>query len=298
VFQQREGVVAVRGVWTPRVGEPPPVDLEIVWWSAVTGKVTRRTLPKNKPFTPQRYGTLGDAHIVDGGAVFQATRSEPVHFFRDDGKKDETFTMPQNVYSLANAARIGDRWLLATFSSGTARLTFSEANGDKWTTKIWRLDEGAVLQLVDIAKKPYVAFHVSVGALPTMYTVGLVPLDTIGDDPPAGVIIPPSAADVACDAQASTYRATASTLTPGSRGLQAHIDMPDKTSVDSGSYERLAHPTSAGGYCASVYHLSNDTYVFAEPKGFSGVRFKRVPDPKDATKTTTVSEPLACTPKP
>ena len=295
VLRTPDGVVAVRALSVPGSGDPGPVDLEVVWWSASTGRVSRRSLPKVKPFVVPRLATIGQAHLVDGGLVFQSVSGEPVHFFRDDGhgRGDESVTIPKGTL-VASMVRAGDRWVIPELSNGSARLTVSE-DGASWTTKAWRLDEGAAMSLVSLGGRPHIGFAVSVGALPSFYTTVLVPLDAIPDDPPEAVTVARGPADAACDAAAGTYR-EAAPLTRGSRSLHVRTEEADKTISTESSSDQVAHPTSAGTLCTAAYRIKGaaDGYLYAEPKGFSGVRFRRVPDPNEPAKQSFLAEPLAC----
>jgi hypothetical protein len=297
VLREREGVVAVRASWAAKAGAAAPVDLDIAWWSASGVQVSRRALAKVERFTVPASGPIGEARVVDGGIVFQTMQGEPVQFFRTDGKKDETLALPTGI-GAARIARVGSRWILADFSHDSAVLTFSNDDGKTWTTKTWRLDDCARLELVQLRGAPHLGFR-TCGSRAAGYSVGLVPLDTIGDDPPAPLVIPPGPADAACDAQASTLR-TLWNETPGSRMLRVRVDGVGKEgSRPAYENERVSHPTAAGTHCTSTYRVgmydNAVVYVSAEPKGFSGVRFHEVENARDPSKSVWFMEPLSCT---
>jgi len=291
VFRGPDAFVAVRAAWTPRAGDAPPVDVSLAWWSARTGRVSRHALPGTK-LNVARSPSLGEARVVDGGVLYQAGENEPVHFLWDDGVKDETVTFPRGT-ALASVVRVGDHWVIPVLTSGSARLSFSDAATGKWTTKTWRLDEGSVMSIVKLGGKPHIGLHVSVGRLPTMYTVILVPLDSITDDPPTPVTVPPGPANATCDAAESTYH-PASQLTPGSQQVHVKIDGVEGATRFTGN--AIARPTLAGAYCAAAYvgDASGEAVVFREPQRYTGVLFQRKVDPKDPSHVGFMAKPLAC----
>ncbi len=69
------GMIAARYRFTPRTATGyRPVNVELAWWSAVTGQVHRSVLSHVKPFRVSRFQFSGTARIVDGGLVFRGRK--------------------------------------------------------------------------------------------------------------------------------------------------------------------------------------------------------------------------------
>ncbi len=288
-----DGVVAARYSFAPKsaTGVLNPVDVEIAWWSAATGRTSRHTLPKLKPFRVSSYGFSGTPQIVDGGLLFQPAYGEPVFFVRDSGKV-ETLTLPGGA-SLRNAERSGKRWVLADWDGTIAGLTWSDDNGTTWTQKSWGLDDGGSLQLTLLGTKP--ALSLSHTGSPNL----LFNLDgAIPDEPPAPVVMATSEVDTPCDAQAGRLRLTTN-IPYDRRNIRVRIEPTgaDKTPVQLTASLRVTHDTASGKSCTAAYMAggSQTAFVYPEAKGgWTGWRFIR--SPSKTTKTTFVAETLACAP--
>ncbi len=295
-----EGIVAARYSFAPKstTGTFNPVDVELAWWSAATGKVSRHTLAKMKPFKVSRYGFNGTPQIVDGGLLFQTAYGEPVHFIKEDGKV-ETLALP-SAGALRTALRAGKRWILSEWDRGLANLTWSDDNGATWTQRAWGLDEyGGSMQLTLLGTKP--AMTVAHPGMPTL----LFPLDgAIPDDPPAPVVATPSQSDTVCDAQAARGRITANIPFDRRGGLKMRIDpLPaekDKAPVLLNATTRVSHDTASGKPCTAAYLMSGaqTAFLYPEAKGaWSAWRFVRATAPAAPGKAPAYSaEPMTCAP--
>ncbi len=293
VFRQTDGVVAVR-ISAPS-GTTETQNVDVVGWSLATNKVTRKAIPNVKGLS--KWGSINAAHVVDGGLVLQVLHTDPVRFFRDDGK-EETFPAPPNV-ALTALVRAENRWIVPFFSSGTARLTVSDDAGKTWKTKTWRLDEWAAPSIGKLGGKTHLAVQpTTTSSTPNPTAMLLFPLDAIGDDPPAPVVIASGANDKACDANAATFRTT-QFMTADQRPVQIKVDEADKSTSTARAYQRLSHPSQGGALCTSAFQMSGSaaSFLYEDAKGFTGFRFKRQADPKDSSKWQTLAEPLTCTEK-
>ncbi|HEY8076316.1 MAG TPA: hypothetical protein VIF62_19455 [Labilithrix sp.] len=289
LFRQLDGVVAVRIAASSPTSETQNVD--VVGWSLATNKITRKSLPNVKGLG--KFGSIAAAHVVEGGLVVQVLYSDPVRFFRDDGK-EETFPAPSGI-SMSSVVRAENRWIVPMLSGGTAKLTFSDDAGKTWKTKIWRLDDWATPSLGKLGGKTHVAIQPTSMTTPNPTAMLLFSLDSIGDDPPTPVVIASGASDKACDASAATFR-TSLLMTSDQRPVQVKIEDADKSTATARAYVRLAHPSQGGALCTSAFQMSGSaaSFLYEDAKGFTGYRFKSQKDPKDSSKWQTVAEPLTC----
>jgi hypothetical protein len=293
-----DGVVAARYKYvTEPDGRRGPVDVELTWWSAATGKTHHHELTKLESFYVSSWSFTGTPQIVDGGLLFQPTYKGEAYFVHDDGKV-EKITIPSGT-SVRNAERVGKGWLLAESNTGSVELLWSSEGGKEWSRREWGLESTGTSLMALIDGKATVSF--SAGSLPTaLFTVGASP----ANDPPPPVVIDAAAVSGACDAHAATLRAT-SYVPSDERRFRARMDaakddpQPTRLSI----YQRVTHSTASGSICTSAYILtgyspktydSETAFLYPESKGLSGWWFRRVPDPKDATKRVVVAGPITC----
>jgi photosystem II stability/assembly factor-like uncharacterized protein len=289
-----DGVVAARYRFAPRTGGGGynPVDVELAWWSSVTGKTMHHTLPKVAAFRVSRYGFSGAPQIVDGGLLFQGASSDSAYFIHDDGKV-ETLPMPKNG-TVHEAELVKKRWLLADTEGPAVQISSSDDNGKTWKQTAWGLDNyyGTIgLQLLDNKTTVSFASNYASAAGHTL----LFPIDaTLADDPPAPIVIDATQnVDTPCDAKAGRHRFT--------QYIQSDR-RPLRISIDTGTFspsQRVLHDASGGKTCTSAYISTGYTskgyetaFVYPEANGtFTGWRFRR---PDDRNKTGMVAEPLTC----
>ena len=286
-----EGAVGARFSFQTKssTGTYNPVDIELTWFSYASGKVGHHTIAKHPAFRVASYGFTGDAQIVPGGLLYQATDGEPATFIHDDGKT-EPLPLPSRA-SVRNAMHAGTRWILSDSESGTVQIATSDDTGKTWKNKAWTLDESAPMALSLLGGKPMISINRS-GTPAALF--GLE--GTLPDDPPAPTVVDfDSSVANACDASAGTLR-TSQYLNPLQRQLKAKIDDGKKgTSQYSVSY-RMTHGLGTGKACTSAYKLSggdeDDLFVYADGATWTGWRFRR--DETDPKKTKPTMEPITC----
>jgi photosystem II stability/assembly factor-like uncharacterized protein len=133
--ERDNGMIAARYRFAARTAIGySPVNVEIAWWSALTGQVHHGVLPQVKPFRVSRFQLSGMARIVDGGLVFRGDDSDVIHFIHDDGK-DETLTSPAIAFD--EVWHSGKRWVVADSSSAVVALADSEDGGKTWMQRSW-----------------------------------------------------------------------------------------------------------------------------------------------------------------
>lgn len=293
-----DGVVAGRYSFLPRstTGTLNPVDVELGWWSAQTGKTSRHTLPKQPAFRVSRYGFSGTAQIVDGGLLYQTSYGEPVQFIQDDGRVG-ALAAPGGV-GLDYAARFGKRWMLAQWDGAQAMLWWSD-DGASWSSKAWGLDDGGSMSLTSIGGKPAIA--VQHGAL-TKLLFGAETPNT--DEPPVPTVVSTSRADVACDATRGKERFW-QFIPNAMRKMHARVasaDAKDAVVVDLTGGTRITHDTAAGGTCTAAYAVNGTNpktgaqengLVYLDASGWSGWRFRPGAEAKERK---TLAEPISCAP--
>jgi hypothetical protein len=287
-----DGVVAARYRFAPRstTGTYNPVDVELAWWSAVTGRTMHHTLPKVSPFRVSRYGFSGTPQIVDGGILFQGSQTDPAYFIHDDGKV-ETLTLPHGT-SVGQAERLAKRWVLADTMSAMVQISESDDNAKTWKQTAWGLGWGSI-GLVSIADKATVTFGSS-GTHAMLFPIEAA----LADDPPAPVVIDESSVTTACDAKAGRHRFTGY-IPSDARPIRVKIENTkgtDKWTTTLSPGNRVMHDAPGGRMCTSAYVLSGwdrgesqTMFVYPEANGaWSGWRFHR------ADKTGMVAEPMTC----
>jgi hypothetical protein len=181
-----------------------PVDVDLAWYSASTGKAHRVSLPKVKPFRVGRVAPSALHVIIDGGLMFMPLNGEsPIYFVRDDGKVT-TVARPvgPDAWGFSSGVKIGDRIVLAQPREEAIALVSSEDGGKTWSTKVWSV--GDFVSLVPLAGKPALAFGVNTPLLATEPN-GLLPFGALTADPPPIKRWNPQTIDgkgvVACSAQ-------------------------------------------------------------------------------------------------
>ncbi len=290
-----DGVVAARYRFAPRNGGGSynPVDVELAWWSAVTGRTQHHTLPKVNAFRVSRYGFSGTPQIVDGGLLFQGGTSDPAYFIHDDGKVD-TITLPKGA-GVSEAERLSKRWLLADSAGGMVQISASDDNAKTWNQTAWGLGWGT-LGLMSIADKATVSFG-SGGAHTLLFPVDAA----LPDDPPAPVVIDDSTVTTTCDAKAGRHRFS-SYISSDARPIRVKIDNvkgTDKWTTSMMPSNRVMHDAPGGKMCTSAYVLSGydhsesiTMFVYPDAGGtWTGWRFRR---PDDRNKSGMIAEPLTC----
>ena len=294
-----DGVVVSRYSFLPRsaTGTYNPVDVELGWWSATTGRVHHHTLPKVNPFRVSRYGFSGTPEIVDGGFLFQGPLTDPAYFIRDDDKVDR-ITLPGYGGS-REVERLGKRWLVADSYGGSVRLSVSDDDGKAWKDTAWGLDLWGTVGLSRSGNVASVVYG-TYSAPSLLFPVGAA----LADDPPTPVVMG-DAVDSACDAHAGRHRFS-SYISSDQRPVRVKVDNvsgKEKWTTWYSPERRITHDTASGRMCAAAYVLyGSDTHgrydyqtVFLYPEakgGYTAWRFRHAPDPK--AKQAYVAEPLTC----
>ncbi|CAN5695971.1 hypothetical protein BH09MYX1_BH09MYX1_11490 [soil metagenome] len=285
-----DGMVLARYAFQSRTGAGlNPVDVELTWYSGITGKVVKKTLPQMKPFRISRYGFSGTAQIVDGGLLCHGTDDDALNFIHDDGKV-EPITLPSDI-GVRNAAHLGKRWIFQDSEIGNAILNVTD-DSKTWSRKPWGIDAAYAPALSLFGAKAMVV--ATRGQLP----VALFGLEgALPDDPPAAIVVDTNSADAICDAKTSRTRYSQSTYQVDKRTLKLDMETGKNWSQLLG-YTRIMHVTDAGKLCTSAFTANtSDQSAFIYPESattFSGWRFRRTADPKDKTKMVTEAEPISC----
>jgi hypothetical protein len=94
-----EGYVSIRYAFSKGKsadGKYAPVDVDLAWYSAATGKATKVSLPKVAPFRVGQAGPSALHAIVEGGLLFLPNGGDaPLTFVRDGGKTESMPRPPQ-----------------------------------------------------------------------------------------------------------------------------------------------------------------------------------------------------------
>ncbi len=287
-----DGMVLARYAFQARTGSGlNPVDVDLTWYSSATGKVVKKSLPQMKPFRISRYGFSGTAQIVDGGLLFRGSDDDAMNFIHDDGKV-EPIALPADV-GVRYAAHLGKRWIFEDTDYGNAILNVSD-DGKTWTKKAWGLDPFSTPSLSLFGDKAML------GVQKGMFAGALFPIEaTMGDDPPAPMVVDQANADAVCDAKAGRYRYYQGIYGADKRTFKIAGDSAKNWSPVASS-GRVIHVTPAGKLCTSAWTMTSQemdqtTFLYPEANAtYTGWRFRRTKDAKDATKYVTEAEPITC----
>lgn len=173
---------------TPTSGEKKynPVDVELGWYNALTGKTGKAKLPKLPPFRVGSGGPSALTAIVDGGLLFMPYGSAvPLHYLRDDGKVEQ-LPRPKKLEGRAepdSAFRDGARVVLAATEGPDVTLQMTADNGKTWQEATWTLGHDG--RLVTHKGKPALLLvdRSELGVEERPY--GVLPFDAVTADPPA-----------------------------------------------------------------------------------------------------------------
>jgi hypothetical protein len=152
------GYVAVRYTFSTKtsvdeegVKKYNPVDVDLGWYVAATGKSFKKALPGVKPFRVGRSGPSALTEIVEGGLFFLPNRGDaPLYFLKEDGKI-ETIPRPTggDEFGFTDAVKKGSTIILAQSRGPDIGLVASNDNGKTWTSTVWTLGEAAPLHMLD-----------------------------------------------------------------------------------------------------------------------------------------------------
>jgi hypothetical protein len=288
-----------------------PLDVQLAFWSAATGRVSHAVVRQVPPFdvSPYSSSVVGAARVVDGGLLFQPPSSSAAYFVHDDGRV-EPVTLPPGI-SLTDALRLGKRWFLTEARGADADL-WSKDDGDaSWTERSWTLGEFRERRGgYDILEQiPFdTALSVFQGK-PFLAVAGpwkgiAFPLEgEIAVDPPPPAVFDVSDVDAPCGVGAGT-RSNASAI-PSESGVRLRVEggANGQTLGQLTAYRRVTHETEAGGVCTSAYVLhgtdpkrseAQDGLLYPDGKGWSGWWFSGRPDPKRKGEKLLETVPLRC----
>lgn len=161
-----------------------PVDVELGWYNAVTGKSHKASIPKVKPFRVGSSGPSALTSVVEGGLLFLTGRGEaPLYFVREDGKV-EALTRPTGVddFGFTEGYKRGNQILLTQQRVEEVAMIGSTDGGKTWTSAVWSLGSPSTLDVFD--GKPSLILGVGLfgGEM-----AGAIPLDSVTNDPPAAL---------------------------------------------------------------------------------------------------------------
>jgi hypothetical protein len=295
-----EGVVVARYHFSPlrTRGRYNPVDVELAWWSAATGRTHRRTLPAVAPFRVSRFRFSGGVAIVDGGLLFQGAPNDQAYFVRDDGKVERISLPEQGEWRAIE--RAGKRWIVADSYGGTVRLSTSDDGGKSWKQVAWGLDLSGEVGLTRTGNHVALAFQGGMGS-PLLFDLGAV----LPDDPPAPVVSRADAVAATCDGHAGRRRFSRY-LPSGESPIRVSIVDGKGAAKHTMTYSpsvRIAHDAPGGTMCATAYTMNaTDTFggrydyqtvfVYPQAKGaWTGWRFRHA---SSTHSLSYVAEPLTC----
>lgn len=187
-----EGLVHVRYKFggKPEAGTKyAPVDVDLAWYAAGTGKVKKVKLTKVSPFRVGRTAPSALHAIVEGGLLFLPNSGDgKLSFFRDDGKVDTMARPPEpEVGDWSDAFKRGDQIVLSYQRSGHVTFALTKDAGNTWSTTTWSLGAPVTLGLLD--GKMTLAMRQS--AHESGPPASLFSFETLSSDPPQALRLDP-----------------------------------------------------------------------------------------------------------
>jgi len=159
-----------------------PVDVELAWYSAKTGKVHKASLPQLKPFRVGRSSPSALMEIVDGGLLFLPLIGETPFYFINNAGKAQALPRPPEVATLPynSGFKNGNQLVLAQSTYEDAVLVATNDLGKTWTSTVW--STGVFNEVISFEGKPALLLGARAGE---MYgTTGMIPLAALTPDPP------------------------------------------------------------------------------------------------------------------
>lgn len=187
-----EGFVSLRYTFGGKAAEGTkyaPVDVELAWYSAATGKANKAKLPKVSPFRVGRTAPSALHAIVDGGLLFLPNSGDGALTFVKDGGKVETMPRPPEPEQgdWTDAFKKGDQIVLSYQRSGHITFARTADAGKTWSTTTWSLGAPVALGMLD--GKMTLAIRSS------LYSAGppaaLLSFEALTNDPPEALRIDP-----------------------------------------------------------------------------------------------------------
>ena len=285
-----EGLVAARYTFAATRGAHNPIDVELAWWSASTGRVVHKSLPKVKPFDV----SFGERFwIVTGGLLFQSEPQEPLYFARDDGKIERlTIPIPPNT-GIEEVERVGNRWLTMNSDVGGVRFAWSDDGAKSWKQGAWGLGVQGGSGLAQLAGKPVITWNGNDGRT-LAFVVGANP----PNEPPTPLVVEDSLQSPSCGVTDTDLPRRLSV--PHAQALHARITGADQSETELTADTLIQRATSTGTACTGAYlfllstrGVAESAFLYPEAKGWTGWRFSRV----DAQgKPSYSAQPLTCQP--
>lgn len=181
-----EGFVAVR--YSFEMGKESkdskyaPVDVELAWYSAASGKTTKTKLAKVSPFRVGRAGPSALHAIVDGGLLFLPNSGDaPLSFIKEGGKVETMPRPPQpEEGAWADALKRGNDIVLVRQRAGDVSFALTRDAGKTWSTTTWSLGAPVSVRLLD--------GKITLGMRSSQFSggppVALFSFESLSNDPP------------------------------------------------------------------------------------------------------------------
>jgi len=304
---RRNGIVAARYTTHDHWAEKNPLDIELAWWSATTGRTGRGFLHNVPPFHVNGGFLAGYASLVDGGLIFQPPASpwtdgravKSAYFLGDDGRV-QPLSLPDDV-AVVDAARAGSRLLLERAGNPCdVELAWSDNGGKSWKTSTWTLVDDGGRPNASRATLSVLSGRVSVGiSRPGEASLAFALTPEIPDGPPEPRLIDETTVSATCGADVGTVRYDIPLRSE--ERLRVRIETPGGVPGLLVASGRAAHATEAGTMCSSAYELhamganaAGEGVLYPEGKSWSGWWFVTQPDPKEKSRWTRKATPLSC----
>lgn len=194
-----EGFVGVRYSFSTEfkdgTSKYQPVDVELGWYSAASGKTGKAKLDKVPAFRVAQSSQSAMHAIVEGGLLFLPNGGDaPLYFVHENGKVDQMPRPPGDegyggFGGYTDAVKLGNKIVLARLRYGDVTLASTTDNGKTWSTTTWTLGGPATLASVD--GKAALVLGQSLYAMKTAPTA-LLTFDALSNDPPEAMRIDPA----------------------------------------------------------------------------------------------------------
>jgi hypothetical protein len=303
VDSTRRGIVVMRYSFSTVPPKDPgpdgmkrynPVDVELGWYSVLTGKAQKVKLPQVKPFRVGRSGPSALTAILDGGLLFLPLSGEAPIYFVSDAGKVQTIPRPPSTLGggFSSGYKNGNFIVLSELFSQDNVLVYSNDLGKTWSSSTWTLGESA--QLVPHEGKPALLLGASMwdGGSPN----GLIPFATVTPDPPTSLRFPQPLVAIGAKGITTCSKPGFTFAPPESdEARELHVVVAGDTTVE--------FTTSAGGVRGALDGTTCTDSIYASSEGSEQAQlFVSPADPTHAwlTRPSKVdskfeARPLTCT---
>lgn len=247
--QSDRGAIAAYLSFGPKAadGSYSPVDADLTWYEAATGKVGHARIPRMKPFRVGRNsGASALIDIVEGGVMVLPSHDDaPLYFAHRDGKVEIVPAPPADIAeAFTSFVKVGNRIVLIADVGESYVLASTSDLGKTWTSTTWSL--GANAELAVVSGAPVLLVRRG------DHLLTILRLDTLGPELPPWKTSPPGYPDGLTACGPSTLADTSEASSVGG-GVQVTVTSKSgKDALTLNNAFRYVRVNADGTQCTAV----------------------------------------------